>query len=113
MSAKNLISLACGIIAVLLGLFLLHRIGHKNTPAIPTPTASNPVVSATPVVQPVQKPVAAPVEPPLPVGTNRFVVALSDKNSDVEANLVSGGYISDAASFDALLGTTQLAARRL
>ncbi len=107
--------LAFGILVVLAAIFILYRFTHRvtETKTVPAQTSSNasapePVVSATPVVQPAQKPVVV-TEPPLPVGTDRFVIALSDTTPVVATDLATGGYITDASSFVTIVGAKALA----
>ncbi len=63
-------------------------------------------------ISPIQEPTALtpkktevtpPPEPPLPVGTDRFTVSLNEMNDDIASSLATGGYISDAANFTAML----------
>lgn len=48
-----------------------------------------------------------PVAPPLPQGTDQFVVSLNAVPDDIAANLLAGGYIKDSTAFVALIGTTK------
>jgi len=68
--------------------------GQATTTTTPTPTPVAPVVTPVKVVL-----------PPLPVGTDQFVVSLTSTPGGISANLLSGGYITDAGAFTNLIGT--------
>ena len=70
--------------------------GQATTTITPIP-APTPVVPATTSVK--------VVLPPLPVGTDQFVVSLTSTPDGISANLLSGGYITDATAFTNLIGT--------
>jgi UPF0755 protein len=68
-------------------------------PTVPTTTLIKPSTPTTPA------PVKRVPPPPPPVGTDRFVVSLTDTSDTISANLLSGGYITDASAFANLIGT--------
>ena len=93
---------------VIFAVILLIRHSHDASRLIlqnPPVSDTVPIKDSTPVMQPQMPAVPVVAEPVLPVGTDRFVVSLSDTNATIAASLLSGGYISDADAFTALLGT--------
>jgi len=78
------------------------QIPNTVNPAASTATPT----SAVPVKTPEPKPV---IPPPLPVGTDQFVVSLTAVSDDIADNLTNQGYVGDALSFVALIGTDPVA----
>jgi UPF0755 protein len=70
------------------------------TPTQTPNTSQSSVSTATPSTTP-----AKPVPPPLPVGTDQFVVSLTSTPDGISTNLLGGGYITDEAAFTVLIGT--------
>ncbi len=63
--------------------------------------SDSPVKEPTTVTPPTK--VTPPAAPPLPIGTDQFIVSLTATNNDIGAKLATGGYITDAISFSAIL----------
>ena len=68
--------------------------------ATTTPTQTPATPTTTPETAPVKV-----VLPPLPVGTDQFVVSLTSTPDGISTNLSDGGYITDATAFTNLIGT--------
>ena len=81
-------------------------------PAITSSTTSeisaSPATIATSTTTKPKPPVSIIPDPtPLPVGTDRFVVSLSETNDDVADDLLSGNYITSTSTFINLLTSTK------
>src|SRR3989344_875015 len=101
------------VISVFIYIFLPRSSNEKqvikdNIPSPASDTAQNtetenmakPIETSAPVYITVKK----PAEPPLPEGTDRFVVTLKDTNENIASNLFGGEYITSEDSFVSLLG---------
>ena len=104
-----------GLVALLAVGYVADRQSKKDAsqqPAISETGPSSGTVATAPVSTSVTPagvataPASVEIIPetvPLPAGTDRFVVSLSDTDDTIAANLATGGYITDAASFSAML----------
>ncbi|MDR3519508.1 MAG: endolytic transglycosylase MltG [Candidatus Pacebacteria bacterium] len=94
------------IVSVFVFFFTKKPIVKKTTPIAIVTTPTAPVVTTTKPNTPVTTTSVKPVPPPPPpVGTDRFIVSLTDTPDTISANLLSGGYIADATAFSNLIGT--------
>jgi len=107
------------IIIIAAGIYLYKREHREITLTPLVQSQEESVIAATmPTpgqgsVSPVKEPTAAtpkaqdatpPPPPPLPLGTDQFTVSLTATGDDqIADNLLAGGYITDAASFTAIL----------
>ena len=83
----------------------VEEIPNTQTPVvedseIPTPSviSSEPETQSKPITTP------TPTPAPLPVGTDQFVVSLTEMSADIANNLLNQGYIKDATSFTTTIG---------
>lgn len=81
------------------------------TEPVLTPIASTPLPNPAAVkpMQPPLTPTPVVLEPVLPVGTDRFVISLSNTTEEIAQNLFDGGYIPGKETFLQLVGTGELA----
>jgi UPF0755 protein len=106
----KLIIFGCLGVLIIVGFFVflftqkptVKKITSVAIATIPTSPTSIPVKSSTSTTPVSVKPIA-PLPPP--IGTDRFIVSLSDTPETISANLLSGGYIADAGAFTNLIGT--------
>ena len=72
-------------------------------------SASPATIATSTTTKPKPKPPVSiiPDPTPLPVGTDRFVVSLSETNDDVADDLLSGNYITSTSTFINLLTSTK------
>lgn len=108
---KYKLIILCGLgVLIIVGVFVFlstNKPTVKKTALVTvTTTPTLTVVTATkPNIPSITTPVK-PIPPPLPpVGTDRFVVSLTDTPDTISNNLLSGGYITDATAFTNLIGT--------
>jgi len=102
------ISSAIVILILIGGSFVVasFRKPKLQIPTAPIVINSVPVeTQASTTVIPVKTTPAKPTPPPLPVGTDQFVVSLTDTPVTISSNLLSGGYVADATAFTNLIGT--------
>ena len=104
-------------IAIILigGYFVLAHFRKSKTEEIQIPIATNSNTTPIKSVSDTQIKISVAkvpikimpkiVPPPLPVGTDQFVVSLAGTSDDISSSLLSGGYITNGASFTALIGT--------
>ena len=83
--------------------YLKKPVTKKTTPVVVV-NSTTPAVVSTKIIKPIITP-AKTIPVPLPIGTDRFIVSLADTPETISANLLSGGYISDATAFTNLIGT--------
>ena len=109
LSKKKLVLIG-STLTLVVGVLLFVYIYNKTHIHVVAPVVTNPVENTTPIQPtskpisvPIQKPVILPDAQPLPVGTDRFIVSLIDTSTNVAANLVTAGYMSDEDSFVQLL----------
>lgn len=122
MTTRGKLYVVIGIIVILgigAGVYFSHKNGTAPQTASNTQTTPNTAIQGQipaseqgtePTVK--QDPVALtpkptestpPPEPPLPEGTDRFSVSLTDTNDTIAANLQKNGYVKDATGFSATL----------
>jgi UPF0755 protein len=104
------------------GVFMFANIG-KNKKETKIPVVVNPITLVTSTTTPPSAPllnqggegdgnsttkIVLP-SPPLPIGTDRFIVFLSDTSDAISSNLLNGGYITDATVFTNLIGKKTIA----
>jgi UPF0755 protein len=105
-----------GIIMVVIligGIFVFANVGKnkKETKISITITTPNTTPPSAPLLNQggegggnsAKKIILSP--PSLPVGTDQFVVSLTDTPDSISSNLLNGGYIADATAFTNLIGT--------
>ncbi|MFA6301260.1 MAG: endolytic transglycosylase MltG [Candidatus Paceibacterota bacterium] len=83
--------------------------GGQTAPIV-TNQNSSPLTTSTAQTVATNVPIKIPPEPtlpPLPEGTDQFVVSLTATSDDISANLLSGGYIKDSTAFSLSIGTTK------
>ena len=100
---KKQIAFLCLIIVFIGGLVTFSYFREKKTIIVPAQPPAPEVPAKTTAPKPV-----VPAPPPLPVGTDQFVVSLTATSDDISANLLAGGYIQDADAFSASIGTKEI-----
>lgn len=114
----KLIAIFCLTVIIIGGSFVLIHFKKKKVFEVGTPNMAdvatpNPVAVTTPQTQVTETPTKTtspkPVPPPLPEGTDQFVVSLSRTADDIASSLQDKGYIQDAPSFVNLIGTKIIA----
>jgi len=112
----KLIAFFCLAVILISGYFTYAHFKKNKTfevPQAPIVTNNNPSASTTPTAEitTINVPIkitTKPVTPPLPVGTDQFVVSLTATSDDIANNLSTGGYIKDATAFAKLIGTKKI-----
>jgi UPF0755 protein len=117
---KYKIIILCVIVLLIVGSITFNHLKKTQKPTLAqepsapsgnvTDNVSTTVVPKTANKEGVQT--SSPVKvvlPPLPVGTDQFVVSESDTPDDISNNLLGGGYITDAAAFTGLIGAKTIA----
>jgi UPF0755 protein len=116
--AKNILIGVIVIVFAIGGYFLYPKL-HKTT----TPTqkqvniidnqapkdTSKPEKNEPVALTPKKEASTPPVEAPLPVGTDRFIVAITTTNEEIANNLLSAEFITDKDSFTAILNKEKVA----
>ncbi len=108
-----MIAILCLILILIGGYFALAHYKKSKIKSVAVAPVVAPIQTTLPVSNmPIKTaPIipAKPVAPPLPVGTDQFVVSLTDAPADIANNLLSGGYISDTTAFTSLVGGKTIA----
>ncbi|MBI3888888.1 endolytic transglycosylase MltG [Candidatus Nomurabacteria bacterium] len=103
----KLIAFFCVAIVLIGGYFTYTHSGKNKMPEVKqidtTPTTQTVAVNV-----PIKIP-AKPTPPPLPLGTDQFVVSLAATSDDVSGKLLDGEYIKDASAFTTLIGAKVIA----
>lgn len=111
---SKLIVLLC-IALILIGGYIAFAYFKKvKAEAVKVPSVTNSVVPKVVSITPLQPPNSNtpvkisqpnPVLPPLPPGTDQFVVSLTATPDDISANLLALGYIADSSAFSLSIRT--------
>lgn len=103
---KKIILLITVIILIIIGIIFYYHNKTKSTKNIP-PTPLGPKITETTIKnEAIDTPPVVVKEPepiPLPVGTDRFIVAIKDTNENIASNLFDQGYIKNKEAFSTLL----------
>ena len=106
---QKLIALGAVVVIIIGGCFLFIH-SKKNLTTPPSSSAPASADKSAPVI-PITSTSSVPIQtpPPLPVGTDRFVVTLTDTADTIAANLQTGGYITDTDAFVNSVGAKPVA----
>lgn len=81
----------------------------NTTAQIPQEESAAPEVKEPVVLVPKKEASIPPPEPPLPIGTDRFNVSLTDTNEEIADNIMQAGFITDTKNFLDLLNKEKIA----
>jgi uncharacterized YceG family protein len=105
----KLIALFSFVIILIGGSIIFGYLKRNKTIKVQAPIVTNITTNTPPITAPskalTKTMPSKPIVPPLPIGTDQFVVSLTATPNDIANNLFNQGYIPDSASFVTLIGS--------